>query len=225
MTSNYTTTKSQETRARIMQAALNLFQTRGYDKTTMRDIAQEARIALGASYYYFKNKHELVLAFYAETQDAAEAHHAEMMKSQPGLKDSMLRMLEYRLALLEPYRPFLSVLSRHVDPGQAISPFSPETAGLRKRAIRMIEDLLKSGCTKPSKKDVHHLSVAIWLFQIGLVFFWLNDKSPEQRQTRSLLNITLNVIQFAVRMSGNPVFRPVDRSMKELMGIIEGNLL
>jgi AcrR family transcriptional regulator len=217
--------KAQATRDRIMQAALDLFQTRGYEGTTMRDIAQKARIALGASYYYFKNKQELVLAFYADTQQAAEAHHAEVMKKHPGFTDGMSSMLEYRLALLEPYRPFLSVLSRHVDPEMAISPFSHETAALRRRAIQMIEDFLK-GCRKrPSDTITHQLSVAVWLFQIGLVFFWLNDKSPGQRQTRRLLHIGLNLIQLAIRMSNHSLFRPVSRNMKELMEIIEGNLI
>jgi len=219
------TTKAQVTRDRIMSAALKLFQAKGYDGTTLRDIAQEAQIALGATYYYFKNKQELVLAFYADTQEAAEMHHAEVTMKRPSFKKGMQDLLEYRLVLLEPYRPFLSVLSRHVDPKQAISPFSRETTELRKRAIRMIEDLLQTGNTHISKTIVHPMSVAIWLFQIGLVFFWLNDPSPQQRQTRRLLNITINFMRLSIQMSRNPIFRPVNRNMINYIDIIEENLL
>ena len=191
----------------------------------MRDIAKEAGISLGASYYYFKNKQELVLAFYADTQEAAETHYAETVQSSADFAEGLRGLFEYRLFLLEPYRSFLSVLTRHIDPRQAISPFSHETADLRKRAIRMIEGLLKTAQKQPSETIAHHLSVAIWFFQIGLVFFWLNDTSKGQQQTRRLLDIGQNLIQLVIRMSRLSIFRPINRTMKEMMEIVEGTFL
>ncbi|MGA9710650.1 MAG: TetR family transcriptional regulator, partial [Candidatus Sulfotelmatobacter sp.] len=37
--------KSEETQARILEAALNLFRKRGFEKATMRDIAKESEVA------------------------------------------------------------------------------------------------------------------------------------------------------------------------------------
>lgn len=45
--------KSEQTRALILETAMRLFQERGYDKTTMRAIAQEAGVSVGNAYYYF----------------------------------------------------------------------------------------------------------------------------------------------------------------------------
>src|SRR5207237_4793311 len=56
------TTKAEETRERILDAALRLFRKRGFDQTTMRDIAAEAEVATGAAYYYFSSKEEMVIA-------------------------------------------------------------------------------------------------------------------------------------------------------------------
>ena len=44
-------TKSDETRARILEAAVALFRRRGFDAATMREIAAEAGVATGAAYY------------------------------------------------------------------------------------------------------------------------------------------------------------------------------
>jgi len=53
------TTKSEETRDRILNAALSLFREKGFDTATMRQIAVEAGVATGAAYYYFASKDPL----------------------------------------------------------------------------------------------------------------------------------------------------------------------
>ena len=45
--------KSDETRSRILEAALSVFRERGFENATMREIAVEAGVATGAAYYYF----------------------------------------------------------------------------------------------------------------------------------------------------------------------------
>ena len=44
-----TKTKSEETRERIMRAALQLFHDRGFETTAMRDIASKSGLATGAA--------------------------------------------------------------------------------------------------------------------------------------------------------------------------------
>ena len=63
--------KSHETRERIVLAALGLFETKGYDEATMRDIAKEAGVSLGLTYRYFARKEELVLALYEQLAQQA----------------------------------------------------------------------------------------------------------------------------------------------------------
>lgn len=59
-----TTEKAEATRTRILDAALDLFRSQGFDQTIMREIAAEAGVALGSAYYYFESKDALVMAFY-----------------------------------------------------------------------------------------------------------------------------------------------------------------
>jgi AcrR family transcriptional regulator len=46
-------TKGEQTRRVIAEAALRLFREHGYEATTMRAIATEAGVATGNAYYYF----------------------------------------------------------------------------------------------------------------------------------------------------------------------------
>src|SRR5262245_63129737 len=55
---------SEETRRQILESALALFRERGFEATTIRDIAAGANLSLGAAYYYFKSKEAIVGAYY-----------------------------------------------------------------------------------------------------------------------------------------------------------------
>ena len=51
----------QATRRRILAAASELFAERGFHGTTMRDIAERARVNLAAAHYHFGSKQALYL--------------------------------------------------------------------------------------------------------------------------------------------------------------------
>ncbi|MDL1909627.1 TetR/AcrR family transcriptional regulator [Chloroflexi bacterium CFX6] len=54
--------RSEETRTKIMEAAIKLFSNRGYNAASVDDICAEAGISKGAFYHHFKSKQELFLA-------------------------------------------------------------------------------------------------------------------------------------------------------------------
>ncbi|HEX4033020.1 MAG TPA: helix-turn-helix domain-containing protein [Solirubrobacteraceae bacterium] len=49
------------TRERILDVALELFAERGYDKTSLRDIAERLAITKAALYYHFESKQDILL--------------------------------------------------------------------------------------------------------------------------------------------------------------------
>src|SRR3954451_18044441 len=68
MTIAHKTAKRDATRENILTSALKLFREKGFEPTTMRDIAKAAGLSLGASYYYFKTKEAIVMAYYDRVQ-------------------------------------------------------------------------------------------------------------------------------------------------------------
>jgi len=52
------------TRERILDIALELFNTRGYDKTSLREIAERLGFSKAAVYYHFASKDDILLALH-----------------------------------------------------------------------------------------------------------------------------------------------------------------
>lgn len=54
--------RSEETRTKIMDSAIKLFSTRGFNAASVDDICEEAGISKGAFYHHFESKRALFLA-------------------------------------------------------------------------------------------------------------------------------------------------------------------
>src|SRR3954465_7402374 len=105
-----TTPKAEETRRRIYEAALQLFRDKGFEQTTMRDIARQAGVALGAAYYYFASKEAIVLAFYEEMEQRGDQETMQAIGKHKKLRDRLRVILEKRFELLQPNLRFLGAL-------------------------------------------------------------------------------------------------------------------
>lgn len=67
--SNPKQARSKKTKEKIVQAAIRLFQERGYEKTTSNEIASEAGVSVGSFYVYFTDKQQLLLTIFDRLAD------------------------------------------------------------------------------------------------------------------------------------------------------------
>lgn len=88
-----TKAEAEQTRLRILKAALGLFAAKGYERTTFEDVARRIRLSKGAVYWHFKSKPELLSAL---VEHMSARHVAELEKVLPpadsleGLKAHMV---------------------------------------------------------------------------------------------------------------------------------------
>ena len=54
------------TRQRIQDVALELFSEQGYDKTSLREIAEQLEVTKAALYYHFKTKEDIVISLFQD---------------------------------------------------------------------------------------------------------------------------------------------------------------
>lgn len=214
--------KSEQTRDRIYSVAVRLFQTEGYDETTMRQIAAESKTALGSTYYHFKNKEEIVLMFYKQSQKDAKAQCNKFNESTTDFKLRLKNILLYRLESFSKYKKFLSVLARNAgDPNHLLSPFSRETKEIREEAIGMIRDSLATSKLKLKGELLTLLPELLWLYQMSIVYFWISDNSKGSEKTKLLISESLDLIFKLIKISSFPFFRNILGPMFRIYRVVK----
>ncbi len=66
----------------ILNAAAELFKSKGYQATRMEDVAREAGISKGLTYFYFKNKEDLFLALTRKAFDQFREVFREVIRQK-----------------------------------------------------------------------------------------------------------------------------------------------
>jgi AcrR family transcriptional regulator len=214
-------TKAEETKLRILDAALELFRRDGFDAATMREIAVKANVATGAAYYYFPSKEALVMAFYQRACDEMQPRIAEALTGVAGLKDRLREVIRVKLEYFAPNRGVLRALLRNgADPGHPLSPFSPGTKEIRDVDIAWFRAILTDGGVRIPRDLEPHLPGVLWFFQMGVIFFWVIDESPEQSRTTQLLNLAAAIVATLIQASGLPFMRPVRKTALQLIELV-----
>ena len=91
---------SEETRRQILGTALALFRERGFEDTTIRDIAGRAGLSLGAAYYYFKSKEAIVGAYYDYTQSEHRTRALAAFVRSTSLRDRLRAAFHTKLDIV-----------------------------------------------------------------------------------------------------------------------------
>ena len=212
------TSRAEDTRKKIYEAAMEMFREKGFEETTMRDIAAKADVALGGTYYYYSSKDAIVLAFYREMQETSTSLVTERLADKKKLKDRIRAVLDQRLKLLAPNRKFCAALFRHAPDGaDPLSPFSAETQPIRDAAIEQMRLALEGGDVKIPADLKPRLPYLLWLYQMALIMFWLYDRSPGQERTEKLMEKSLGLLVNLLRISSLPLMKPLRKAALELV--------
>jgi AcrR family transcriptional regulator len=216
------TAKAEETRQRILDAALQLFRQRGFDETTMRDIAGAAGVATGAAYYYFRSKEELVMAFYVRTADEAREIIPVQMTRSRDLGKRVRTIIDTKLEQFHEHRRLMVALVRiGIDPKHPLSPFGEETRAMRDESVEFFR-LAIADCSPAVPKDLAaDLPRLLWLYQMGAILFWMFDESRGQRRTRALLDGTIDLVVRLIQISSLPMMGRLRKRLLDVLRAVE----
>ncbi len=216
------TRKAEETRERILDTALRLFRDRGFDDTTMRDIATEAGVATGAAYYYFHSKEDLVMAFYKRTAVEARTILPPAIARSDDLRKRLLAIIDTKFEQFSAHRRLLVALVRiGIDPSHPLSPFGKETSPMREESIESFRDAIHGASARIPKDLDADLPRLLWMYQMGLILFWMFDDSPGQRRTGTLVDGTLDLIVRLIQIASLPLMGPLRKRLVGLLRAID----
>lgn len=213
-------TKGERTRQRIRTAALSSFRENGYDATTIRRIADELGVSVGATNYHFPSKNHLIQEMYLDVQHAHRDAAAPLLDAESRLIERLGIVYATGLDQLTPYHAHAGeFLSAAVSPRSPINPLSTESAD----ALGVVEELFAQAVegAAPSglPDDIRALLPrALVLAHLLLALYWVYDTSEGQRRTRALLDRGLKLLRTVLPLARLPLLRGALRDMLSLVG-------
>jgi AcrR family transcriptional regulator len=201
---------SEATRRQILETALALFRERGFEETTMRDVAARVGVSLGAAYYYFPSKEAIVGAYYDHVQQEHATRCREAFGRAGTLRDRLRAALHTKVDIMQGDRRLLRALFRYGgDPEHPLSWFGPATRPHRELSIALFAESLAAERLPADVRDV--APTLLWALHMGVLLFFVHDASPEQRRTRRLIDAVVDLAIDLRRIVTSPLLRPLRR--------------
>ncbi|MER7841476.1 TetR/AcrR family transcriptional regulator [Streptomyces sp. NPDC096040] len=182
------------TRQRIQDVALELFAEQGYEKTSLREIAERLDVTKAALYYHFKTKEEILVSVFEDlTQPIQDL--IEWGKDQPHTletKQEIVRRYSQALAAAGPLFRFMQENQATVRELRIGDTFKDRMRGLRNIIIDP---------DAPLTDQVRCIS-AMFTLHAGMFVMQDLEGDPEKKQ-EAVLEVALDLVTQAHRGSGH----------------------
>jgi AcrR family transcriptional regulator len=207
-------------RERLYDTAIRMIARRGYEATTLRDIANEAGVSVGLLYRYFPSKQAVIVALYDELSREFASRAARMPLGK--WRDRFLFAVQTSLDVLAPHRlPLRALIPVLIaDPDDGV--FADRTAFSRQRVQRVFEQAVAESTDAPETRFAEPLGRILYLLHLAVLLWWLLDKTPKQRATVGLVGLMRQLLPSAALTLRLPLIR---RFVNTMDGLIREGLL
>jgi AcrR family transcriptional regulator len=209
--------RSKETRASILKHAIRRFRERGFDPTTMRDVADAAGVALGAAYYYFPGKEAIVQAYYDEVQEEHSRRVlAALSEGRHDFEERLRIAFHTKFDVLVHDRKLLGALFRYTaDADHPLSVFSPTSSSVREQSMSVFAAAIADEKLPDDIRAI--LPTALWAAHMGILLYFIYDQSPDQARTRKLIDGAIRMIVRFLAVARLPIMKPLRGSLTNLL--------
>lgn len=168
---------------------------RGYEAATLRDVATRAGVSPALLYRYFPNKRSVVLALYDRLSETFAQHAAAIPRGR--WRERFVSAVELSLRTLRPHRVTLRALAPLMVGDADEGVFAQSTAFSRERVQRVFDEVVMGATDAPNGPLARSLGHLLYLAHLGIILWWLLDRSREQRATRAFVALIRQLLPSA----------------------------
>jgi len=158
---------SDRKRSCILDAARRIFSKKGYAATAVEDVAEEAQIAKGTLYLYFKSKEDLYLAALASDLREMSAEARREMDRAQGFREKLRAFLRVRLEFSTTHEEFFRIYLAEYGSMFVKAPISREIMQLFRENIRHVARVVEDAAKRGEIRPVPPGAVAAALFDVS----------------------------------------------------------
>ncbi|MEU6365496.1 TetR/AcrR family transcriptional regulator [Streptomyces sp. NPDC046931] len=174
-----------DTRQRIQDVALELFVEQGYEKTSLREIAERLDVTKAALYYHFKTKEEILVSIFEDLSRPMD-ELIEWGKAQPHTLETKREVLRRYSEALAGAAP----LFRFMQENQATVRELSIGNEFKDRMLQM-RDILRD--PDASLTDQVRCTSALFTMHAGMFVLQDVDGDPEEKR-RAVLEVAIDLV-------------------------------
>ena len=197
-------------RQQIIVAAKRVFSEKGFNKTTMEDIAKEAELSPGTLYLYFKNKEELYASLSLRILQYLHIRVTHVNKDAALSPEQKLSALIEAMYDVYDFDPLTIINMFHLQSSETLKHLSEslleEIKQLSQKSIGAIAKIFEEEMQKGIYVDRHPVALAdiFWSLFSGVVLWEASKKiiSSDKDYLKSTLATAFELFERGIRNPG-----------------------
>jgi hypothetical protein len=106
------------------------------------------------------------------------------------------------------------------DPKHPLSPFSRQTKVIRDEDVQLFAELVNNSGIKLPKDMAPYVPDALWMYKMGIIYFWLTDESEGQSRTKKLIEVSAKTVTGLLELASLPLTKTLRKPVVELMQVL-----
>ncbi|HBR96236.1 MAG TPA: TetR/AcrR family transcriptional regulator [Gammaproteobacteria bacterium] len=186
----------QQTRLRLLDAAVDVISEKGFKSASMREIARRAEVGDATIYNYFPTKEALLYGYCEHVQhEVMRALQAIPNFHEYSLQEQLHQLVETQLRVWLPAREFL----QHVFALTFAAPVASHShlTATREAFMAMVVDLLDAAIEVgeiPQQPYQELLPRLFWDYMSAILAYWLKDESDAFANTTQVVDRSMDIV-------------------------------
>lgn len=176
---------------KVARQAVQLFENKGYENVSMRDIAEDLAIDESELYRLFGSKQEIIIFLFLCINVDWQEQVASFSKGK--LDERFRKAMYLKIELMSDYEGFLCNIIGDLLQNKTISVKSLQTGHIRSIALKTIQQVVDGSTdAKTLKKKVKELSSLLFMMHWGVILLHLH--TLDKNKTKHTIDLMTTMI-------------------------------
>ncbi len=171
-------------RDRIRRAALELFESKGYDATTTREIAELADVGIGTVFMYAEDKRDLLFLIFNDVLDVVVDSAFAKVDGRKALSAQITAVFSHFYAAFHQRCDLARILLRELvffSSGKQAEQYLANRHRILERLEQIVTNAIAKGKVR-SSEDAAQIAQAFFFLYSGEIRLWLSAPEPDLEQ-------------------------------------------
>jgi AcrR family transcriptional regulator len=181
-------TKKKKTRQAIMDAAIRLFSEKGFEKTSVDELAKEAGVGKSTIYGYFHTKNEIFLAFCEDQVDFVFTDLAQKRDPDASLQEQLLTLFMGQFRYVTKNFNFGRILAREMVFPKELT--IEKSNDLSQRYLSALGEILTKAISRGELRDdleLLYISGHFYAFYLLVLSAWYERRFQSEQEIEQVL--------------------------------------